>query len=388
MAPSAERGRSSARGRCFGLLPRHALVVALLLLAPCSVAPTAAAASGAAVPSATQAYFNHLDSNRDGQLQPEELASHITQTLGEPLRAAAPAQHAGAAAPPAAPHGAEGGSGTPMQSSGGGGSPMQGYGGASDDDDDDDDGSADPNAAAAAGGGYYATRAEVLQAVQQAVSNVDGSDAGTTISVAELERHLAGVVLQGVRVSDWISHGLSLPQYQMAFKLQGVTPLDFPMLVEGGGRLLEAELGVASPLHQQRILRAMQRKMLGLGREPSAPAAVACHTSAPDGGGSSSSSRAAGGGGSGGSGDQAIPSPGSALKPGQVMVSWSNPEDVGQPHYHKLTLERLPVAAPGAGWQAVAEVDSEAHPGLVDQVGWGPSRLLLGGVSVLCWGLW
>jgi hypothetical protein len=48
-------------------------------------------------------------------------------------------------------------------------------------------------------------------------------------------------------VSDWVAHGLSLPQYEAAFRGQGVTPLDFPLLVEGGGGLLELELGVRHP---------------------------------------------------------------------------------------------------------------------------------------------
>jgi hypothetical protein len=48
-----------------------------------------------------------------------------------------------------------------------------------------------------------------------------------------------------VRVSEWVAHGLSLPQYAPAFKQQGVTPLDFPLLVEDSGHLLEAELGVS-----------------------------------------------------------------------------------------------------------------------------------------------
>jgi hypothetical protein len=46
-------------------------------------------------------------------------------------------------------------------------------------------------------------------------------------------------------VSDWVAHGLSLPQYRAAFGGQGVTALDFPLLVEGGGKLLASELGVS-----------------------------------------------------------------------------------------------------------------------------------------------
>ena len=46
-------------------------------------------------------------------------------------------------------------------------------------------------------------------------------------------------------MSEWVAHGLSLPQYAPPFKQKGVTPLDFPLLVENSGHLLEVELGVS-----------------------------------------------------------------------------------------------------------------------------------------------
>jgi hypothetical protein len=101
---------------------------------------------------------------------------------------------------------------------------------------------------------------------------------------------------------------------------------------------------VSSRLHQQRIARAMQRQMLGLGREPSAPSGVTC-------GGA--------GGGSGGGG---------AVR---VAVAWAAPAEPGQPHFHKLQLQRLAAgAAPaGASWEAVADVEAEAVPSWTDEVG-------------------
>lgn len=43
-------------------------------------------------------------------------------------------------------------------------------------------------------------------------------------------------------------HGLGLPQYAEAFKVHSVTPLDFPLLIHEGGRILQKELGVSRPV--------------------------------------------------------------------------------------------------------------------------------------------
>jgi hypothetical protein len=156
MATVRPRGQQRAAApaalpRCGRTTAPHYLFLLLLLL-------SAAALRAHQAPTATQAFFNQLDSNRDGQLQASELATHISQTLGDP---AGGGGASGAARPPATTAGSGGGS----------------------------------SGSAAGSGDYYATTAEVQRAVQQAVSSVDGSDAGTTISVAELERHLSGAVL-------------------------------------------------------------------------------------------------------------------------------------------------------------------------------------------------
>jgi hypothetical protein len=106
----------------------------------------------------------------------------------------------------------------------------------------------------------------------------------------------------------------------------------------------------------------MQRLMLGLGRAPSAPGALSCRTSG--GGAAGSNPLASSSSSTAGSTDPSL-----VIRPGEVAVDWSMPADAGQPHYHKLTLERLAVASPGAGWQLVDEIDAEAHQGVVDQVG-------------------
>ena len=58
---------------------------------------------------------------------------------------------------------------------------------------------------------------------------------------------------QDHRVEEWVTHGLNLPQYASAFKANAITALDFPFLAADGGAALEADLGVASKLHQQQV---------------------------------------------------------------------------------------------------------------------------------------
>ncbi|KIY95140.1 hypothetical protein MNEG_12823, partial [Monoraphidium neglectum] len=145
------------------MLRSSALAALLVLL----LSPRPASADGAAGASAspTARYFDLVDINHDGELQAEELASHI-RSLDVSQDAAAAAAPPPGPAPPAQPS-------TPSAASDGG--------------DAASDGSGDD------AGPEYRTRAQVARAVQQAISAVDGADAGTTISMAELELHLADV---------------------------------------------------------------------------------------------------------------------------------------------------------------------------------------------------
>eukprot|EP00775_Hariotina_reticulata_P002874 gene2874-3165_t len=70
---------------------------------------------------------------------------------------------------------------------------------------------------------------------------LDSVDNGLDVSMTELDEHLHQV-LKGVKLSDWIAHGLGLPQHADAFERNGITVLDFPLLVKHGGQLLETEL--------------------------------------------------------------------------------------------------------------------------------------------------
>lgn len=54
-------------------------------------------------------------------------------------------------------------------------------------------------------------------------------------------------------MTEWVSHGLNLPQYAPAFRANSVTALDFPLLLSDGGATLAADLGVTSRLHQQQV---------------------------------------------------------------------------------------------------------------------------------------
>jgi hypothetical protein len=95
---------------------------------------------------------------------------------------------------------------------------------------------------------------------------------------------------------------------------------------------------VTSVLHRQKIMRAMQRQMLGLGAEPGPIKHLTC---------SSSSSSAAGA--------QLSASAGRHI----VQCIWQAPQTPGEPPLHKYVLERfaLAPASPAAAWQPVAELD-------------------------------
>ncbi|GFR50892.1 hypothetical protein Agub_g13186, partial [Astrephomene gubernaculifera] len=124
------------------------------------------------------------------------------------------------------------------------------------------DGSIDANEASkfiggSIGGQEFDEPQEAAEAAASFLTSIDGGDAGNTVSVDELDIHLHNV-LSGVRVWEWIRHGLGLPQYSEAFRRHSITPLDFPVLVQHNGRVLEEELGVASPFHRAKLVRAIR----------------------------------------------------------------------------------------------------------------------------------
>lgn len=125
------------------------------------------------------------------------------------------------------------------------------------------------------GGKAFDTPQELKQAYNHMVKNLDTGDSGVDISSSELDTHLHSV-LEGTRVADWIRHGVGLSQYAEAFKVNAITPLDFPLLIQDNGHLLASELGVTSALHQQKLMRAMQQQILGLGRPPGPIQAPVC----------------------------------------------------------------------------------------------------------------
>ncbi|WIA19292.1 hypothetical protein OEZ85_003927 [Tetradesmus obliquus] len=192
----------------------------------------------------------------------------------------------------------------------------------------------------------FNTGRKLDRAIAQVTGKLDGADSGLDISVNELDQHLHKV-LEGVKVWEWITHSLGLPMYAEAFRDNAITVHDFPMLVSNGGQLLQAELLVVSLLHRQKIIRAMQRQMLGLGAEPGPIPHLSCNSTTTTSSSSSSSSSSI------------------------VQCIWRPPSTPGEPPLHKYVLERFALAPPSpvAAWQPVAELDDLVVTRFSDAVG-------------------
>ena len=75
---------------------------------------------------------------------------------------------------------------------------------------------------------------------------------------------------------DWVRHGLQLHEHAVSrFEDAKITGYDFPELLENDGRLLESHLGLSSPYERRRVQRGMRMKLMGMGRPPVKPFAVA-----------------------------------------------------------------------------------------------------------------
>ena len=61
----------------------------------------------------------------------------------------------------------------------------------------------------------------------------------------------------------------------MRFVEAKITGYDFPELLEGDGRLLESHLGLSGAYERRRVQRGMRMKLMGMGRPPLKPFAVA-----------------------------------------------------------------------------------------------------------------
>ena len=77
-------------------------------------------------------------------------------------------------------------------------------------------------------------------------------------------------------MEQWVRHGLDLPQYVPAFTAHSISVSDFPLLIADDAAALREELQVGSKLHRAKIVRAIQRLILGLGSVPSPPSDVSC----------------------------------------------------------------------------------------------------------------
>ncbi|KAK3238264.1 hypothetical protein CYMTET_51708, partial [Cymbomonas tetramitiformis] len=152
------------------------------------------------------------------------------------------------------------------------------------------------------GGSEYSSAAELNESVQQFFGAVDSPDHDLSVDTKEFEKYLADLMTTG-SVERWIKHGLQLPQYAEAFRANAVTAFDFPMLVRTDA--LEVELGVASGLHRQQLLRAMKKKILGQGKVPGVPEGAYC----------------------------------TGVTPTSVVLQWSAPAAAGSPPGHLYEIE-------------------------------------------------
>jgi hypothetical protein len=176
------------------------------------------------------------------------------------------------------------------------------------------------------GGLDFDEASEIAAAAASTTALIDGGDQGSTISEEELMTHITRAnnqLLTPNRVARWVRFGLSLPQHADAFSDNAVTALDFPLLVADHGAVLRDELGVKSGLHHGKILRALKRQLLGLGKPPGSPTRV-----------------------------RAV-----ALNATAVAVQWRAPEELGTPPVHAYVLQRR--AGDDPKWQVDAVLDAE-----------------------------
>ena len=176
------------------------------------------------------------------------------------------------------------------------------------------------------GGKDFDEASEIAAAAASTTALIDGGDQGSTISEEELMTHITRAnnqLLTPNRVARWVRFGLSLPQHADAFSDNAVTALDFPLLVADHGAVLRDELGVKSKMHHGKILRALKRQLLGLGKPPGSPTRV-----------------------------RAV-----ALNATAVAVQWRAPEELGVPPVHAYVLQRR--AGDDPKWQVDAVLDAE-----------------------------
>lgn len=116
-------------------------------------------------------------------------------------------------------------------------------------------------------------------------------------------------------------------------------------------------------LHRHKIMKAMQRQMLGLGAEPGPIQHLDC--TAPSSSSSSSSST--------GTAKLAVEinhtaGVTAATQQSVVVCAWQAPAALGEPALHKYVLERFALLQPGAKWESAAELDDNVITRFTDVV--------------------
>ena len=100
----------------------------------------------------------------------------------------------------------------------------------------------------------------------------------TNLSKRSSRPHITclATLLSAEEVADWVRHALQLHEEVVSrFEAAKITGYDFPELLEGDGRLLESHLGLGGAYERRRVQRGMRMKLMGMGRPPLKPFAVA-----------------------------------------------------------------------------------------------------------------
>jgi hypothetical protein len=119
------------------------------------------------------------------------------------------------------------------------------------------------------GGSQFDNSDTVNKEVGQVMKQLDlNHDNGLEMADVEGYWRRLESLLTAEEVSDWVVHAIQLPaEIGRIFLQNGITGYDFPEIVQGGGSVLQDELGLKSSF-RSKIVRGVQARMLGIGSTP------------------------------------------------------------------------------------------------------------------------
>lgn len=162
------------------------------------------------------------------------------------------------------------------------------------------------------------------------------SDEDETVSPREL-RLAATTMLSPHEVERWVRHGVGLGEFAREFRERGLTLLDFPTLLANDGAELE-EIGVGVGRRRERLIRAMKRQLLRVGRAPSMPRRVTAH-----------------------------------VEDDFVRITWRRPKDLGSPETHEYEVQTaMGVGGTVLKWSHAISVDSSTFTARVSGLSRAP----------------